>query len=540
MNKPLYKTGAMFKTLLKRDWAKLIFWIVGMIAFAASGAGKMQVATGPGMAATMYTMFVKNPAMVGLFGPTPVKSPSAYTLGVVFGQTMTLITAITFAIISVIYVINRTRKEEDDGVAELFRSFPVGKLANTTAVVLEIILLHIVMALLLAFSIQAQNVDVLNNLSSNLLFASSASAQGLMWGMIALFFAQIFPDAGGAKGATFGLLGLLYVIRMGTDVGVVQAGWFNPLSWSYLDFPYAKGYETWLGVGLTLIFSIVILIFSYILELRRDVNAGYLPEGRGHSHAQITLLSFPGLVLNLQKKMIIGWLGAVFVLGLVYGSMFGQMGQFISQNALVKQMFVGNATATDAITGNFMVTLFSILSILVSSFGVILLSRMITEERKNRQEQLYALPTSRIKVYLTYVLTAIIGSVIAQFIAILGIYIEQSGNKNALSFSAIVKPGMIWIVGIIFVIALLSLLIAFIPRFTGVIWVYIGFLLFMSYLGHILSLPKWVEKMSIYDYIPKLPVDKMDWGNVSVILILSVLMILIGFIGYRKCDRIGA
>ncbi|MCL2113897.1 MAG: ABC transporter permease [Streptococcaceae bacterium] len=539
MNKPLYKTGAMFKSLLKRDWLKLIFWVLGMLAFAASGAGKMEVASSPATAATMYTMFVKNPAMLGLFGATPIKNPSAYTLGPIFGQTMTLITAITFAIISIIYVVNRTRKEEDDGIAELFRSFSIGKLSNTTAVVIELVLLHIVMAFLLAFSIQAQNVDGLNNLSSNLLFASSTSAQGLMWGMVALFFAQIFPDAGGAKGTTFGLLGLLYVIRMGTDVGAPQAGWFNPLSWGYLGFPYATGHESWLGVGLTLIFSILMLALAYMLEIKRDVNAGYLPEGRGRAHAKRTLLSLPGLVLSLQKKMIIGWLLAVFVLGLVYGSMFGQMDQFISGNELVKQIFIGNATATDAITGNFMVTLFSILSILVSAFAVILLSRMTAEERKNRQEQLYALPISRLKVYLTYVLTAIIGSVVAQFLAVLGIYVEQLGNKNALSFADVMKPGMIWIVGIVFVVALLSLLVAFIPRASGAIWVYLGFLLFMSYLGHILDLPQWIEKLSIYDYIPKLPVDKMDWGNVSVILILSVLMIVISFVGYRRRDLIG-
>ena len=47
--------------------------------------------------------------------------------------------------------------------------------------------------------------------------------------------------------------------------------------------------------------------------------------------------------------MIIGWLLASFVLGLVYGSMFGQMDQFISGNKTVKELFVGNETAASAI-----------------------------------------------------------------------------------------------------------------------------------------------------------------------------------------------
>jgi ABC-2 type transport system permease protein len=236
--------------------------------------------------------------------------------------------------------------------------------------------------------------------------------------------------------------------------------------------------------------------------------------------------------------MIIGWLLASFVLGLVYGSMFGQMDQFISSNKTVKALFVGNETAASAIRGNFMVTLFSILSILIAAFGVILLTKMVNEERKNRLEALYALPLSRLKVYSTYLLTAILSVILAQFLALFGIFIEQLGNKNVLSFLEIMKSGMIWLVAVIFVLAILSLLLGLVPRLVELIWVYLAFLLFMTYLGKLLSLPKWLENLSIYNYIPKLPVEKMNLSNVLFILILSVLLILLGFGAYRRRDLI--
>ncbi|MFX3964404.1 ABC transporter permease, partial [Streptococcus suis] len=88
----------------------------------------------------------------------------------------------------------------------------------------------------------------------------------------------------------------------------------------------------------------------------------YFPERKARLHGKKVHFGFPGLVLNLEKKMIIGWLLASFVLGLVYGSMFGQIDNFISSNKTVKELFVGNETAASAIRGNFMVTLFSILS----------------------------------------------------------------------------------------------------------------------------------------------------------------------------------
>lgn len=56
MKQPLYNTGVLFKTLIKRDWFKLVFWILGMLAFAASGAGKMEVASNPATSSTLYTM----------------------------------------------------------------------------------------------------------------------------------------------------------------------------------------------------------------------------------------------------------------------------------------------------------------------------------------------------------------------------------------------------------------------------------------------------------------------------------------------------
>ncbi len=236
--------------------------------------------------------------------------------------------------------------------------------------------------------------------------------------------------------------------------------------------------------------------------------------------------------------MIIGWLLASFVLGLVYGSMFGQMDQFISSNKTVKELFVGNETAASAIRGNFMVTLFSILSILIAAFGVILLTKMVSEERKNRLEALYALPLSRLKVYSTYLLIAILSVILAQFLALFGIFIEQLGNKNALSFLEIMKSGMIWLVAVIFVLAILSLLLGLVPRLAELIWVYLAFLLFMTYLGKLLSLPKWLDNLSIYNYIPKLPVEKMNLPTVLFILILSVFLVLLGFGAYRRRDLI--
>lgn len=538
MHKQLNKTFDMLLALFKRDWVKLIVWIITVLAFAASGAGKfVTLMHTTAQKETMFSMF-QNPAMSALFGPMSVKNGTDFTAAAAFGTTMPLITAITFAIISVIYVINRTRKEEDDGIAELFRSFQVGKLANTTAVVIELFLLQLVITLVLCGSIQVQQVEGMTELSTNLLFSAGIGSQGFLWGMIALVFAQIFSDAGGAKGASFGIMGLLYIARMGTDIKSIHAGWFNPLSWSYLTDPYTKNY--WLPIVLTLALSVILLVIAYILEVNRDINAGYIPQSRGKANASKSLLSFPGLALRLQRPATIGWLLGLFLLGITYGSMFGQISSFIKSSQTVSQLFAINPKAGETMMINqFMATLFVIISIIVTCFAITSLSRMVVEERKNRLEQLYANPLSRYKLYLTYTIISWVLGALAQFAATLGIYLAQAGNEKALSFMAVMKPGMVWLPAIFFVLGILGLLMAFVPRFSNLIWLYVGFTFFVSYIGNIITFPSWVYTINVFYHIPKLPIDKMNLGNFTLILILALIFALVGMIGYRRRDLIG-
>ena len=159
----------MLKALLKRDWLKLVFWIAGVLAFAASGVGKFElIMQTDSQRETMFNVF-QGPAMTALFGPMTVTQGKDFTAAAAYGTTMPLITAITFAVVSVIYVVNRTRKEEEDGIAEVFRSFQVGKLANTTAVVIELFVLQILITVVLAISIQLQNIPGMTSFSVNLL-----------------------------------------------------------------------------------------------------------------------------------------------------------------------------------------------------------------------------------------------------------------------------------------------------------------------------------------------------------------------------------
>lgn len=264
--------------------------------------------------------------------------------------------------------------------------------------------------------------------------------------------------------------------------------------------------------------SLVLLVLAYFLEIRRDVNAGYIPEINGKDHASKSLLSFTGLTLRQQRTASIGWILGLFVLGITYGSMIDQIGGFVESSPTISKLFnidphlanEASKAASKAMIESFMSTIFMICAVMVACFAVTSLMRLVTEERKNRQEQLYAMPISRYKVYAIYMIISWILGALAQFAVVLGIYLAQANNANAFSFAKVAAAGMSWTVGVFFILGILGLLIALVPRLSAWIWVYLGFAFFMSYIGNRLNLPAWLNNFNIFHHISRLPVETMN------------------------------
>ncbi|MGE8077715.1 ABC transporter permease [Peribacillus loiseleuriae] len=528
------KTGMLFLHTLSRDWLKLLIWAVALSLFTGGFASAMYEIYGKdpaGLMAMYETM--KNPAMIAMLGPTAATAET-YTVGAMYAHEMILFTALVFAIVSIMHVISRTRKEEDDGITELIRSFQVGRLASTTAIVIEMFLLHLVIIALSTGLLQVQNVPGMN-FSNNLLYSTSIGMQGFLWAMIALIFVQLAAGAGSARGLSFLTLGFFYILRMATDMNVPDASWFNPLGWSYLVNVYVN--DNWVPIVIAFVASIVFLALSYLLEQARDVGSGYLPERTGRAHAKERLLSLPVLILHLQKIFIIGWLFALFICGAMYGSIFGDMDDFVSGNEIMKQMFLHNAIYT--IQEQFMSVLFVILSLLTTIFIVGSLMRLINEEKKGRWDQLYATKLSRTKFYWYHVILTSILGVVGQFSAILGLYLAQrSVMATPLSLWEITKAGIVWVPAIFFFIGILAVLIGWLPRFTVIIWGYLLFAFFVSYFGQMMDIPEFVINLDIFSYIPKVPIEEWKWETIILIKLLALFMIVIGFIGYKKRDLV--
>ncbi|WP_228440928.1 ABC transporter permease [Novibacillus thermophilus] len=290
----------LFVQYLKRDWKKIIIWILGVGLFSGGFVPAFEeLAEGQGLVGMFETL--KNPAMIAIVGPTPIETATEYTLGAMYAHEMLLFCSLIAMVISVLHVISHTRKEENLGLTELVRSFQIGRQANSLATMTETILINVFLALFISGVLISFGAETITT-EGSLLFGASIGFSGIIGAGIALVLAQVMPTSSSATGSTLGFIGLLYIMRAGTDISHVDLSMFNPLGWTYLTFPFTDNNWT----PFILLFLVVVVIIAFTLEGFRDMGSGYLPEREGREYAKRSLLSVRGLLFKINKGSLLG------------------------------------------------------------------------------------------------------------------------------------------------------------------------------------------------------------------------------------------
>src|SRR5699024_11834465 len=92
-------------------------------------------------------------------------------------------------------------------------------------------------------------------------------------------------------------------------------------------------------------------------------------------------------------------------------------------------------------------TVYMVIAIIATCFAITSLTRMVSEERHNRQEQLYALPLSRLKVFVNYTIIAWVLGAFAIFAGVFGVYVSQMGIKGVFFQVQFLGVSLPWLVG---------------------------------------------------------------------------------------------
>ena len=522
----------LFLKYLQRDWKKILLWVVLLAGFSGGFVPFFdEIGQGTGLAGMFETM--QNPAMASMVGPTPVTKASDYTVGAMYAQEMLLFCGLFAMIMTALHVIGHTRKEEDLGLQELIRSFRVGRQANSLAVMVEMILINLLVGALTAgvlSSFKAASIDV----SGSLLFGSSIALAGILGGVIALFFAQIMATSAGATGASLGFIGLLYLLRGATDVSAVKWSMANPMGWTYLTHPFTT--NRWYPLLFGVIFSVVVMGLSFVLEGKRDLNDGYLPEWEGRAHAPKSLLSVFGLLFRLNRGIIISWLIGFAVLGAAYGSIYGDMQSFLESNELMEAMFTQSGTSIEA---SFTATIMMVMMGMTAILPIALVNKLGAEESRQHLSQLFSTKVSRLQFYGWTIFLAVVSGALGILASAGGLgasALSVMSDKTTMTMSDFLQAGFNFFPVILFFTGLAGLVLGFVPALGKLLYVYLGYSFALSYFGGILDLPDWLSQTSALNWPSQMPIQDFDTTAFLVVLGVSFVLLVLGLLGYQKRD----
>lgn len=534
MNEKFARFEQLLGIYLKRDWKKIVLWVVLLGLFGGGFVPAFQeIAKGDGLAGMYYTM--DNPALTAIVGTSPVESAENYTLGALYAHEMLLFTGLVSAVISALHVVGHTRKEEDSGITELISSFRIGRQANSLAVMLEILLINGLLVFVTAGTMLLFDAETMGAQGA-FLFASAIGLTGMMGAAIALVMAQIMPTSGGASGSAIRIIGLMYIGRGMTDVVNPDVSPWIPMSWTYLTYPFTE--NNWIFLGYLVLFSAVMWLLAFILEGNRDIGSGYLPQRTGRPQARRSLLSVPGLLLRLNRGMLISWMVGFALMGLAYGSIYGDLQTFVESSELVSQMFQQGGLSIEAsFTG--LITL--VMIALVAILPIAMMNKLFTEEKEGRLNQVFATKTSRFKLFWTNLLLAVLSGLLGNFVASgsLGLAgLAVMDDSTALEMADFLAAGFNQTPFVLFFIGLAALSLGFIPKIGKFIYLYLTYSFFIVYFEGLVDFPEWVVNTSIQSWLSQIPIEDFDGTVFLVITGISLVMMAVGYLGYNQRDLV--
>ena len=81
-------------------------------------------------------------------------------------------------------------------------------------------------------------------------------------------------------------------------------------------------------------------------------------------------------------------------------------------------------------------------------------------------------------------------------------------------------------------------LVGWLPKLISLNFGYLIISFFIQYFGKLLKLPDWTEKLTPFGYLAKVPVKDFNPTTFWFQLALALILIVIGYVGYRRRDLV--
>jgi ABC-2 type transport system permease protein len=237
---------------------------------------------------------------------------------------------------------------------------------------------------------------------------------------------------------------------------------------------------------------------------------------------------------------VIGWTIGIVISAIGMGALSTTVDSAFTDQPQILDMLRKLGGGTDVIRNAFFQAMLGIMATIVTIAGIMLLSRLRSEETDGHSEVMLSTATTRWRYALSLLVPAVLLPVVllvATGALLPVLQSQQDGSPTVIG--TVTKAALVLTPGIVLVLGFAMLLLGWRPRWYGLVWVVLGWSILVSWILALWNPPDWLLKLQPWGYLPHLPSDPMRWGAFSIELALGLGMVAVGLLGYRRRDIAG-
>jgi polyether ionophore transport system permease protein len=521
----LTATAKLVRAIVRRDRIRIAVWtlsITGLVVVtAASVKGLFPTQEDLDRAAAAET----SAAAIVLNGPpyglNTVGGQVAYQIGV-WGM-------VAVALMTLFMYTRNTRAEEESGRLELVRAAVVGRHAPSTAALIVVGWINLLVGSAVALANIAYGLPVVGSL----VFGAGFTVLGLIFCGVTAITTQVSDNTRVANGLAGIVLGLAFALRAIGDVNDGTLSWLSPIGLVQKSRPYAG--DVWWPLAIGLVLAGVLTVVGGILASHRDVGAGLTQPRPGPAAAGRRLATSFGLALRLQRGSLISWAIGLFATGVAYGSIIDQLDSLLADNDTAKELIAqaGGVSIADS----YLSTTLQVVALIATGYALQSALRLRTEENAGRVEPLLATPTSRDRWVTSHTAMSFVGAALVLVAGGLGTGLTVAlitgdwGELPRLVGASLVYVPAVWLLA-----GLAVALFGLAPRAALAAWAGMAFCFVIGMFGELLDLPRWLTDLSPFQRTPRVPADGLTLLPVVAIAVVAAALTAAGMAGFRHRD----
>lgn len=519
--------GTMVRLFVRRNRVRLVVWfavIVGLFAYVGDYYKSLFTTQ---KALDDFALISDTPGIKALTGLAAAPA----TLGGAVWTKIWMTCAITLAL-GVIFLVTRSgRADEELGRTELLRSRRLGQHAYSVAVWLVLAVLCVAIGLGVSLSSIAVGLDPAGaGTAGSWVVGASLGGIGLLSIGIGALTGQLASTARGANSLGSVIVVAFYVLRMVGDLSDGTLTWLSPIGWGQHMGPW--GPNRWWPLALILGLAAVLLVVAWLLEERRDLGAGVLPDRAGPAGAPTWYAAPLGLAVRLQRAPLIAWALGVMLGGALLGSVVRLMNRMLEDSGATIPILRG--VGIDSLIS----LLGGMLGLIVAAFALQSATQLRADEATGIIEPQLAGALSRTRWALSRLAIPIVGSAVLLAVGgwIMGAVYAASVDDPAQTVRVAGAVLVFW-PAVMVLVGIAVLLFGFLPRLAvALTWAVLAAMYLVMIIGDALHLPDWLLRILPFSATPQLPGTEMDWQPVIVMTLVAAAMIAAGLAWFARRD----